>query len=119
MISGMLAIACLSYLLLVCGVKMWNVGHTGEKIPWWGSMLMWGLGLLALSGLMIVLDVNNTLASQDEFYQADLQEAIFFVQFGALAVTISTMLTFAEILFNIGFIASQGFGKPSERGEHH
>lgn len=113
MIIGMLTAFCLAYFVLAVLVKLWNLWHKGMKLPWWLSILTWGFGLVVLAGLLVGLSSNNALAYEDSIYAADLQESIYYAQFGLVSVLVLTMLTFAEMLFAAGFIATQGFGVAS------
>lgn len=117
MITGALTIFCLLYFLGAGVLKLWNLWHKGEKVPWWASALTWVFGVVVFTGLLVVMNINYNLAAQDAFFEPDLLESIYFVQFGMVALVIISMLTIAEIAIGVGLIATQGFGVPSERKE--
>jgi hypothetical protein len=110
MILGMVTAASILILLLVSGLKIWNVFNKGSKYSWHWVAIGFVLSILAFAGLFQSLMINYYAADQDEFMETSFIEANAYFTFGFVAFMFIFMLTIIEAFIAVGLIVSPELG---------
>ena len=117
MILGTLTIGCILTLLIINGVKMWNLFNKGEKYPWQWIMITFALSLLAFTGLYQVFLVSLFAAEQDSLLNAALLESLTYYKFGQLMMFMAFMFTLAELAISYKLIIFPELAEAREKEE--
>lgn len=117
MILGTITIGCILILILVNGVKIWNLFHKGQKYSWVWSGVTFGLAMLAFTGLYQVFLLNIYNAEQDSIFNMALLEAQTYYQFGEVGLFMALMFTLCEVAIIVGLISWHSLGEPDEPKE--
>lgn len=114
MILGTLTLLCMGILILVCGIKLWNLFNQGTKYPWQWILITFSLGLLAFAGLFQVYLINSYSSIQYDYLDSDRLESQAYFTFGSIMMLLTFMLSVAEVLMAVGIIASNELSGPRE-----